>query len=466
MDMPPRGTHVWRQCITMAVARNFYQEDMNILRPRVDRREDTDGVTGMQFPSYEYLVAVGYNLVGERNWVPRLVQFLLFALSIWGLYRLVQLLTGRHRLAAFAAWLFSWSPEMFYHGINALPDVLALGASIWGFYFLIRFTRQGRLLNLVLGSGFLILSGATKIQYLAVGGGILVAWLLELKKKGFKSRDLLFLLTGVAIVVISSSWYLYAAELTKTSGLAEFGLHVRSFPSISEALRILRVNLQMDVPETLLGFGTFGTFVIGVYHLISGKKWNTELGLIMSGWFAVLLIYHLLDLSQMEHHQYYMMPHIPIMIIVAAYGLSKLANTKWKPLAILVLAAAPILAGIRIIPARWADRLQVNESLYNEQTRNEIIEHIPQDALVITGGDPSNCIYLYFLEAKGFCFSNDNPLNQPLADQESRIENYISRGAEVLVSDKSAAELGIEEWIESESAALHGFWVYQLKRAS
>ena len=47
------GLHVWRQCNTMAVARNFYEEGMDILRPRVDRRGSTDGVTGMQFPSYE-----------------------------------------------------------------------------------------------------------------------------------------------------------------------------------------------------------------------------------------------------------------------------------------------------------------------------------------------------------------------------------------------------------------------------
>lgn len=59
-SLPPASVHVWRQCNTMAVARNFYEESMNILQPRVDRRNATNGVTGMQFPSYEWLVAGSY----------------------------------------------------------------------------------------------------------------------------------------------------------------------------------------------------------------------------------------------------------------------------------------------------------------------------------------------------------------------------------------------------------------------
>ena len=46
---------------------------MNILQPRVDRRNATNGVTGMQFPSYEWLVAGGYQLFGFHEALPRLL---------------------------------------------------------------------------------------------------------------------------------------------------------------------------------------------------------------------------------------------------------------------------------------------------------------------------------------------------------------------------------------------------------
>ena len=466
MDMPPRGTHVWRQCITLAVARNFYQEDMNILRPRVDRREDQEGVTGMQFPSYEYAVAVGYKVFGDQDWVARLVQFLFFSLSIWGFFRLVRILTDSAMLAALAAWLYSWSPELFYHGINALPDILALGASLWGFYFLFRYLKQEQWWQLAIGVFVLILAGATKIQYLAVGGGILVAWLLKINRTGWKTRDFGLLLAGVIILCVSALWYFYAVALTKSSGLAEFGLHFRTFPALTDVVRILHINLQMDVPETLLGFGTFGAFVIGVYHVLSRKLWATETGMILSGWFLVLLVYHMLELSQMEVHQYYMIPHIPIMMMVAGFGLIRIFRSKWKPLALAVLVAAPILAGVRIIPARWMDRTLVHPSLYDEQTRSEIIEQIPKGKLAITGSDRSNCVYMYYLRTKGFGFNEDWPLDKPFGGNETRIENFVLRGAEVLVSDQPASEIGAEPWIEKEVAALHGFWIYELKRGS
>jgi hypothetical protein len=88
MNLPPQSIHVWRQCSTLAVARNFYEEDMNILKPRLDDRMDRDGVTGMQFPSYEYLVALGYELFGEHNWVYRSVSFPIYCLGSWVIYEL------------------------------------------------------------------------------------------------------------------------------------------------------------------------------------------------------------------------------------------------------------------------------------------------------------------------------------------------------------------------------------------
>lgn len=66
----------------MAVARNFYEEDMNILRPRVDRRADTDGITGMQFPSYEWLVVGSYQLLGFHENLPRLLNWLIYTAGI------------------------------------------------------------------------------------------------------------------------------------------------------------------------------------------------------------------------------------------------------------------------------------------------------------------------------------------------------------------------------------------------
>src|SRR3989442_1395146 len=68
LKLPPCGPHVWRQCNTLAVTRNFFEEDMNIFKPRVDQRLDGDGVTGMQFPLYEFVAASLCKITGYHEW--------------------------------------------------------------------------------------------------------------------------------------------------------------------------------------------------------------------------------------------------------------------------------------------------------------------------------------------------------------------------------------------------------------
>jgi hypothetical protein len=54
LNLPPKSIHVWRQSHSLAVARNFYREEMNIFKTRVDNRMDGDGITGSHFPTFEF----------------------------------------------------------------------------------------------------------------------------------------------------------------------------------------------------------------------------------------------------------------------------------------------------------------------------------------------------------------------------------------------------------------------------
>jgi len=57
MKLPAVGNHVWRQCNTLAVAKNYADESMNLLEPRVDKRFEKSGITGPQFTEDEYTLA-------------------------------------------------------------------------------------------------------------------------------------------------------------------------------------------------------------------------------------------------------------------------------------------------------------------------------------------------------------------------------------------------------------------------
>src|SRR5690606_18615829 len=86
INLPPSGVHVWRQCNTLAVARNFAEEDMNLLETRVDKRENTDGITGSPFPLYEWGLAGLYKVFGERDFLHRIYSILIFTLGMFAFF--------------------------------------------------------------------------------------------------------------------------------------------------------------------------------------------------------------------------------------------------------------------------------------------------------------------------------------------------------------------------------------------
>jgi len=427
----------------MAVARNFYEEDMNILRPRVDHRNDLDGVTGMQFPSYEWIVALAYKGLGFHEAIPRVINWLIFLTGVLAFHRLVLLLTGSAWLAAVGAWMLSWSPELFYHSINALPDVLALSASLWGLYLFLRWYQQPRSSYFFLSLLAVTLGGLTKLQYLVVGVPIALLILRDWMQGNFDWRRRLvpLILFAVVSVGFTLAWYAYALHLIQVSGLADFGLEVRSVSSLSTAAHILKDNIVSDVPELLLNFATSGFLLLGLWSIVREQRWQQWAFLPMLGWAVVLAIYHWLELKQMADHQYYMLPHLPVLLLVAVAGASWLRRQKGQVAAVLLgllLVAQPILAFVRIVPARWLRGANgLPAEFYNPAARAQLRTAVPDSALCVVGPDDSGCIDFYFLHKKGFGFSASDQLFAADLTGKSYLTHCIVRGAHYLYTNDS-----------------------------
>ncbi|WP_167852248.1 ArnT family glycosyltransferase [Hymenobacter elongatus] len=219
--MPPIGPHTWRQCNTLAVARNFYEEDMNILRPRIDRRNDSDGVTGMQFPSYEWSVAVAYQVFGFHETLPRIISWLISVAGLFFGYCLIRRITGSVWMGAVAAWGLAWSPEIYYHSINALPDVLASSASLGGLWYFLRWREHRRAGHFWLSLVLTALAGLTKLQFLLIGFPIAVLLLQDIQRRqlGWRRDAGPLAFFALASVGIPLAWYAYARNLIEVSGL-------------------------------------------------------------------------------------------------------------------------------------------------------------------------------------------------------------------------------------------------------
>jgi hypothetical protein len=104
LDLPPAGFHQWRQTLTLSVARNFDEEEMNIFQPRVDSRGEHSGITGMEFPILNYSLAIAYRILGNSFFVQRCTILSYSYLAILGCFLFTKTLF-RSEFTAFVSTL-------------------------------------------------------------------------------------------------------------------------------------------------------------------------------------------------------------------------------------------------------------------------------------------------------------------------------------------------------------------------
>lgn len=437
LNTPPNSIHVWRQCNTLAVARNFSEENMNIFKPRVDRRGTSDGVTGMQFPIYEYLLAILYKIFGFHTWMARVFSLTVFSIGIVFVYLIFEKLFHERIIAGVAAFAFTWSAELFYDSIIALPDILALMLYVAAFYFFLRWKESKFISWLLLFLFSTMLAGLTKLQYMAVLVPVsIIVWMEIRSRKISNPSAITFFILVSAVIAVGVSWYIHAVHLIESSGLRDFGIEFRPATNIFTAVGILERNLVSDLPELLLNYSGFILFITGCYFCFTKKLTRHPLFLPLLGWGVVLFLYHIIELRQMKMHQYYMLLYIPLLLFPIAAG-AKFLLMKSPALLLILLIASPVLAVIRVYPARFLKKDKgIPMELYNESIVEKLAGAVPDNRLCIAGPDESGCIFFYFLHKKGFGFESSDQLFE-MENGKMNIENWINKGGTYFYTNDS-----------------------------
>lgn len=435
INLPPCSIHVWRQCNTLAVAQNFYDESLNILEPRVDRRFEGDGITGTAFPIYEWILALIYKVTGVHYWVHRMLSLFITIAAIIFSYRFLQNITANKSVAAISCALLLWTPELFYHSINAIPDILALCAGFTSLYFISKGDRTNY--SISLSFLFLTVSGLIKLQYLMIGVFHFVDYMKsKMNNKSLGKKDFLVIGSGIFCLTTVFSWYGYSLNLIEQSNLRDFGIEIRSANNLQSAITTIKKNLISDFPELVFGFANTLVILVGCY--VSFSKRSNKYLLHFSALLLIYCIYHFIELRQMDVHHYYMMPIYFAIIALLYNGINFLYKNGRYSFIILVLIAQPALACIRIIPARWGKSdIGISQSFSDQSKLEKLKSFIPENAKVIAGPDESGCIYLYFLHKKGFGYERANQLTE-FKDGQLLLKNYIDRGASYLITTDSS----------------------------
>ena len=175
---------------TLDVARNFAEQSLNILYPRVNWGGAGDPVVSMEFPLLQWIAAVLFRQFGEREIICRLLSIVFSLATVAGLYGLANDRLGR-AVARGAAFLYAISPSAIFFGRAFISDTPMVCFSVFGVWGFAAYLLQGKRGAVVWGAAAAALACMTKLPAVVIFAPI--RWL------GWQTR-------GLASSAIAYSW--------------------------------------------------------------------------------------------------------------------------------------------------------------------------------------------------------------------------------------------------------------------
>jgi len=435
---PASGNHVWRQCNSLALAKNYAEESMDIRYPRIDKRYGNNGICGPSFISYEYGLALLYKVFGFHETLFRFWSFLLCLAVVWGWFRFLETRVGEAWGLLGAASLFGF-PEFYYHSINAVPDLLALAAGVWG----VNLWAERRL-----GWAFLLLTLATATKLLFALFWVF-AWVQAIRRKENGLTTTAMLLASVAAAAL---WYVWADRLNAVHGLWEFLNETRWALSGEQAVRLFLQNAIHDVPLTWVGPLFAIPLLLGFYRY--ARRGDAGFWLQILG---ALVLYLALQ-RQFEHHGYYILVFVPFASLLLLRSLESMRlGWAWALVGFSIIAAA-----LQMERNFYGEQRRVSETLLNSEYRAQREALSAERSVWLVGPDPTGCVAFYYTGAKGYPWyraDESRELLGPFARAQSGVFQHPAQG--IITDDAPAARrLAVDLGWQLDSLGSVGEWVW------
>lgn len=454
LNLPPIGFHQWRQTMTLSVARNFHEGDMDFFTPRTDYLADSTGIAGMEFPLVNYVIALGYRAFGFSHAIGRGLVLLFSLAAIAGCFLFARRIFGS-RLLGFAASLFLISSPLFaYYSITVLPDVPMLAFLLLGLYGLWRWSESPKTGFLVLGIACSTLAALVKMSALAaVPAGALLLWQGLRRAPGpMRLLALAFTTCGLSAV---AAWYTYARYLNRVHENEVYAL----YPRIPYALSVIRPALTkllfQWLPELFVNYAGLVFLLTGIVAVARTKREPIRPFVVALTLGAV--VYVIAFLPMLDRHDYYMVSTLPLLVVLVTAGFRRARAWALGHRPRVFALAALVVVALVLGPVRGFSRLEERGVPEDLATLEGVLDATLPDRTtpIIVADDRSPSIFLYFMHRKGWSVTD--------AMTGADLQALKSRGAEYLVSNSRELEARPDVARDLREIGSHGrFRIFRL----
>lgn len=400
ITLPPiEVSHSWRQTTVAMAARNFYEIDNNILYPRIDISEDLSGITGMEFPIFNYLIYIISLIFGYTHWYGRVINLITTSIGCYYFYRLIKKYFSER--ISFCSTIILLTSIWLQYSRKIMPDTFSMSLVIMGIYYGTNYLEQDKqsVKNIIL---YIIFSVIGILSKLPSGYAMAIFAIPIFNKRILINRKIKFCLASLLICFPVVFWYFYWVPYL----VEEYGLwHFFMGKSFTEGFQEIIVNIHETLKhfyQFALMYLGFAAFIIGLILCIIKKEKKILTILILS--FTAFCIIIFKSGWTFAHHAYYIIPFVPVMALIAGYAV---ASINRKGIRVLILIAITI-ENISSHTSDYTIKDNRKALLKLESVLDSLSS--PDDLIAINSGEDPTA--MYFSHRKGWVCSNNDLSNE------------------------------------------------------
>jgi 4-amino-4-deoxy-L-arabinose transferase-like glycosyltransferase len=390
------------------VARNLLEVDNSIFYPRIDISGEKTGITGMEFPIFNYQIYWISEIFGYQHWYGRLINLLLSSIGLFLFYKLIRKYFSER--VSFYSTLILIVSIWFQFSRKIMPDTFSMSFIIASIYYASNYLecKQNKksALYLLLYLFLMMIGVLSKLPsgYLLI---LLIIFFWD-KKIALRKNITLAIVTCIGLIPVFVWYFYWVPYLVETYGFWHFFMGKSFSQGFYEIMQNLPETLSRFY-DTALKYIGFAVFLFGLgYALV--KKNKVVLSVFFLSLFSFSIIVFKAGLT-FPHHNYYIIPFVPVMAFVAGYGLSKIKHPTYALLILLTIV-------IEGIANQQHDFFIKDDAEYFIDLESEL-DSISnrEDLIIINSGEYPTA--MYFAHRKGWVAENEK-LNDPKYIDELR----------------------------------------------
>ena len=358
----PSFFHAWTQSDRFALTLCFLENGMNLFKPCTFNLMTVNGITAVDLPIFEYIIAWIMKLTGSEAPLIQRIFTLLYSLTGYAfLYKSGRML-GASALRSIALVIFTFTcPVIVYYQAGFVPSPYGLACIFIGYYFYIDYIKNNQVSKLGWAIFFLTIASIYRTPF----NIFLFAVLLQLIGKTMMHRRVqrkawLYFGIAYALIIGNSLYKRHLGEVYGNMFLTEL-LYPESFEQFQTLLSDVWQTWKWQY-FTMYQYIFMGiVFLFIVFKMIFRKgwsrvqeKWLFLVGLILAGG----SLYFILMMRQFPAHDYYFIDSLyPGIIMLMLLGVSLIPRKAVWNVGFIVLALGTLIGAT-------IDSKQIQEERY------------------------------------------------------------------------------------------------------